>query len=275
MNTTARRVVAWAAMIAVALGATACGSGNSTPSSGVAKSRLHEILESKTIKIAVSPENPGWGIQDKSGERVGYDIDIAKALAKSLGAKAEWVNTDDASRIPLLKTDKADVVIATFTNKSSRAQQVEMTIPYGANTDAVVVVADSPVKTLQDLKGVSVAVSAGSAGESRLKEVVPDAKPVEFNGVADTVQALKSGKTEALVENGTLVHEVLESAPNKYRVLDQSLGSSLYVIGVKEGDPRWINYLNNFIIEYIGSGKAEKSYQQHFKADLPRAVTNW
>lgn len=263
-----------AIVAALGLGLSACTSSGATPETGTAtgKSRLHQILDSKKIRIAVSPENAGWGIQTADGGRQGYDIEIAQALADSLGAEAEWVNTDDASRIPLLQTDKADVVIATFTALNERAQQVQMTIPYAGNSDSVVVPADSPIQTLADLADADVAVAAGSAGEARLRERLPEANPVPFPSVADSVQAIKSNKVDALIQNTTLVHELTEDGAGKFRMLEENLGDSIYVMGVKEGDERWLNYLDNFIRNYVASGEANASYQKWFGVDLPGAV---
>ena len=122
--------------VALALTLGGCSSGGAaSPGAGtgaVADSHLTQILKSKTIKIAVSADSPGYGVMNADGTHEGFDIDVANALGTSLGAKIEFVTATNESRIPLLQTDKADAVIATFTASDARAQVVDMSEPYDA-----------------------------------------------------------------------------------------------------------------------------------------------
>ncbi len=68
------------------------------------------------MKVATFDANPPFGsIDAKTHEIVGYDVDFAKALAKSLGVKLELVTTNPANRIPLLQSGKADLIVADIT----------------------------------------------------------------------------------------------------------------------------------------------------------------
>ncbi|HBH60011.1 MAG TPA: ABC transporter substrate-binding protein, partial [Arthrobacter bacterium] len=195
--------------IALALTLGGCSSGGASAGAAsatgaVADSHLTQILKTKTIKIAVSADSPGYGVMTSSGEHEGFDIDVANALGASLGAKVEFVTATNESRIPLLQTDKADAVIATFTASDARAQVVDMSAPYAASSTVFMVPAGSPVASYADLDGKSVATSRGSVGEQILKANFPNAKIAGFNTTADSIQALKSGKVDALIENNAI-----------------------------------------------------------------------
>ncbi|MGY4541879.1 polar amino acid transport system substrate-binding protein [Arthrobacter sp. UYNi723] len=261
--------------IALALTLGGCSSGGASAGAAsatgaVADSHLTQILKTKTIKIAVSADSPGYGVMTSSGEHEGFDIDVANALGASLGAKIEFVTATNESRIPLLQTDKADAVIATFTASDARAQVVDMSEPYAASSTVFMVPAGSPIASYADLDGKSVATSRGSVGEQILKATFPNAKIAGFNTTADSIQALKSGKVDALIENNAIIGGLVKSEPSAFQVLKgDPIRPALFSIGVKQGDQTWVNYINNFIRNYTISGQNEASLQKWFGLELP------
>jgi len=264
MKTSPVKVLA-AAAVALTLALTGCTSPTNdggTASGGVSK--LDQILESKTIRIAVPTEAQPWGILNSSGENEGFDVDIATALAASLDAKVEFVPAGVESRIPILQTDKADVLMAAFSALNQRAQQVELTIPYAAVGTVIAVKSDSSITSYDDLAGKTVSTSRGSTGEAILKQYFPDTEIAVFNSVADSVQALKSGKVDALIEVDTIINSFIASDPT-FRVLDEDpLAPALITAAIKPGDQKWLNYLNTFIRNYNNSGENEAASQKWF-----------
>ena len=78
------------------------------------------------MSVATFDANPPFGsIDAKTHDIVGYDVDFAKALAKSLGVKLELVPTNPANRIPLLQSGKVDLIVADITITPERAQVVD------------------------------------------------------------------------------------------------------------------------------------------------------
>lgn len=261
--------------VALALTLGGCSSGGASNGSGAATgavgdSHLTQILKSKTVRIAVSADSPGYGVMNSSGAHEGFDIDVANALGASLGAKVEFVTATNESRIPLLQTDKADAVIATFTASDARAQVVDMSEPYAASSTVFMVPAGSPISSYADLDGKAVATSRGSVGEQILKASFPNAKITGFNTTADSIQALKSGKVDALIENNAIVGGLVKKEPSAFQVLKgDPIKPALFSIGVKQGDQTWLNYLNNFLRNYNISGQNEASLQKWFGLSLP------
>lgn len=257
--------------LALALVLAGCTSGGGTGAAEpAAQSHLTKILKSKTIKIAVSADSPGYGVMNASGVYEGFDIDVANALGKSLDAKIEYVTTTNESRVPLLQTNKADVVIATFTATNARAQVVEMTIPYSSSATMFMLPANSAISSYADLDGKTVATSRGSVGEAILKADFPNAKIADFNTTADSIQALKSNKVDVLIENKAIIAGLVKDNPSDFTMLKgEDLRPALFSIGVKPGDQMWMNYLNTFIRNYNISGENEASLQKWFGLELP------
>jgi len=269
MGTKKKLFVAVVATFALtATGCTSSGEGKGG-TAGASGSHLTEILKSKTIKIAVQSEAAPWGVLQSSGDYEGYDIEIAKALGESLGAEVDFVSTTNESRIPLLQADKVDVVIASFTATNERAQSVQFTVPYASAGTLIAVPADSEIRNYGDLAGKSVSTSRGSTGEAILKEQFPDAKPALFNSFADSVQALKSGKIDALIENNVVVPELV-AKDNSIKVLKGDvLKPSLMSMGVQRGDQTWLNYLNTFIRNYNVSGENDGATREWLNQPMP------
>jgi polar amino acid transport system substrate-binding protein len=257
--------------LALALVLAGCTSGGTDAAAGpAAQSHLSKILKTKTVKIAVSADSPGYGVMNASGVYEGFDIDVANALGKSLGAKIEFVTTTNESRIPLLQTNKADAVIATLTATNERAQVIEMSIPYASSGTVFMIPAKSSIGSYADLDGKTVATSRGSVGEAILKADFPKIKIADFNSTADSIQALKSNKVDALIENNAIVAGLVKDNPSDFALLKGAeLRPALFSIGVKPGDQAWLNYLNTFIRNYNVSGENQASLQKWFGLNLP------
>lgn len=258
-----------AALALLATGCTSPSNGATDGAPAAGDSHLTEVLKSGEIEIAVQSQAAPWGVQQSSGEYEGFDIEIAKALGDALGATIKFIPVTNESRIPMLQADKADVMIASFTATDERAQQVAFTIPYAAGGTLIAVPKDSDITSYDDLKGKSVSASRGSIGEQILEAQFPDAKPALFNSFADSVQALKSGKVDALIENNVIVPELVQQDDNIRILQGPVLSPSLMSMGVQQGDQVWLDYLDNFIRNYNVSGANDASSQKWLHQPMP------
>jgi len=253
------------ALVLGGLSSTTTAEGSVRP----AQSILTKVLKTKVIKIGIGPDSVPWSVMDASGTHKGFDADIANALAKSLGAKVQFVNTDALARIPALQTNKVDVVIASLAATPARAQLIEMSIPYAAAGTRLLVASDSSIKNYKDLNGKSVSAPRGSIAAGLLATNFPKVTAVLFASTADSLQALKSGKVDAYMDGSTTLKAFAENDPTKVKVLDApDLQSTMVSMGVKQNDQIWLNYLDNFIRSYIGSGENEVAYEKWFGTEM-------
>lgn len=270
MRKAMRTAIAAVAAVALAAG---CTSSGQTGGAAAGPSILTEVLESKKVVVGVFADAPPYGVMNSSGQYEGFDIDKAHALADSLGAQVDFVSTTNASRIPMLETGKVDVIIAALTNLDERAQVVAMTRPYASEGQLVVVPAASDINTYDDLAGRNVAATRGSVPASILEMRFPQANASLFEAVADSIQALRSGKVDALMESTAVVADIRDSEGDAVRVLEApALAPSLVSFGVKMGDQVWLNYLNNFIMNYNISDAANESYNRWLGMDVPELI---
>src|SRR5574341_1133423 len=99
----------------------------------ITESKLYEVLDRGTVVVGTGSTNPPWHFEDASGNLIGFDIEMARILAKGLfddAQKVEFVREASDARIPNLVTGQVDVVFQFMTVNANRAQQVEFTIPY-------------------------------------------------------------------------------------------------------------------------------------------------
>lgn len=263
------------ALMVIPLTLTACTSGPvKADSSSSTPDVLQQVIKRGTLRVAVLPDFPPSSVKQPSGQIVGYEPDIAAALAKSLGVKLQLVPIDGTARLSVMQSGRADVNISSYTATNQRAQQVAFTIPYKAQGAGVLFLKSNPIKSLKDLDGKSVAVARGSTNDTIITENFPKAKPVRFDNIADALQALKSGKTDAVMEESTTVRD--DAAKNSnLGVLDvPPIDPDLISMGVLPKQQVWLNYLDNFIRNLISSGEDSTLYQKWFHADLPSVITN-
>lgn len=263
-------------IIALVLALTGCtseeGAGTASSPSTAGGSQLDKVLDRGTLRVAVLPDFPPWSVQNASGDFEGYEVDIAKALAKAMGVKLKLVSTDGTSRLPLLEADRVDVNISAWTATDERALAVGYTIPYAAAGASVLYNSESPIDSYDELTGKRVAVARGSTNDTIMTEDFPKTEVVRFETIADAVAALKSGKVDATVEGEATVTAEAKKNPQLEKVDAPPLKPSLISMGVLPGDHVWMNYLNNFIRNLSSSGTNDELHRKWFDVPLSDLV---
>jgi polar amino acid transport system substrate-binding protein len=112
------------------------------PATARAESVLQKVLRTHVLSIGTLSGNPPWEFTTPSGELDGYDIAIGKAIAADLGAKAEFVQTSGAGRIPALQTHKVDLVLGELDYTPQRAQTIAYTMAYATPASEFLVKSD-------------------------------------------------------------------------------------------------------------------------------------
>jgi ABC-type amino acid transport substrate-binding protein len=139
---------------------------------------------------------------DKKNELVGFDIDIAKIVAKELGVQVEFQNYAFSGLIPALQSNKIDMVIAGMTITDKRKEVVDFSDTYFVSGQALLVNKKIPnVKSIQDLdkKDYVIAVSMGTTADQTASQVFKNATVKKFEGSALAGLELISGKAAAVV----------------------------------------------------------------------------
>src|SRR5713101_3527607 len=96
---------------------------------------LDDIKKAGKIRIAIDLAIPPFGMTDDKMQPTGSDVDLARLLAKDMGVELEIVTTTGPTRIPMLQTNKADIVVSTLSITPDRAKVIDFSVPYADHAD--------------------------------------------------------------------------------------------------------------------------------------------
>jgi polar amino acid transport system substrate-binding protein len=266
------RFAGWFA-VAGLLALTACTKVAPPEGGGLADSALKQVLQRGTLRVGDCLTFAPFGFYNKDGQPDGYDVDLAKELAKEMGVKLEVVNTTSANRIPNLQTDKVDVVFCNFTRNLERAREIAFTNPYVVASEALLVKKSSGIKSINDMSGKTIATVKGSTNGDEVRALNMQVKIQEFDSSQAAILAVKQGQADAMIEdNNFLAYQA--SLDPELTVTNEALVPLEYnAFGVKAGDQVWLNYLNLFLFNINASKMNAQLYKKWFGAD-PRFPLN-
>jgi polar amino acid transport system substrate-binding protein len=230
---------------------------------------IDKILRSGKLRVGMSTFVP-WAMQDKKGQWVGFEIDMAKKLAEDMGVKVEFIPTKWEGLIPSLLTGKFDLVIAGMTGTPQRALKINFTVPY--DFSMINIVAHKKVAagfaTAADFNKpeVTVLTRNGTTAVATVKKFLPKAKLRLFTDNGPMVQELLNGKAHAIVSSSPEPAQLAAKHPEQLFYIDESLTQEPISIGVKKGDPDTLAYLNNWIVVKKNEGFIEDRVNYWWKS---------
>ena len=224
------------------------------------KSKLDEVLQRGKVIVGVTSEAPPFGFVDEKGELVGFDIDIARLLAKYLFAKdespkrIEFLKQGFAARWPNVESGAVDFGIQVTTILPDRVLRVGFTRPYIDSGIVMIVKKDSSFKTLKDLDDAkyTTAVLTNPQQAERAKQFFPKAKVLVFDSVAAEFTALKTNRADAAQLDTPVAQWYVKQNP-EFRILEQALmPPTNNAIFLKLGDFKWWQVLDTLVGEMTG-----------------------
>ena len=224
-----------------------------------------------TLRIATVAGNPPYSSVGTDGQPTGYDIDIGKALAASLGVKPEFMIVDLPGRIAALQTGRADVTIANFTDTTQRSTVVAFSRPYVVVGSVFLVLTKSPVQSVAQLDDAKykVAYARGATSEQTTAAVVPAAQKLRFDANNDGFLALQSGQADSVFMDSLQAAAYVAKEPGKYRILPGNFSYEEIAIGMPTGDFDWWRIVDGWVAQFNGSGANNALFKKYFGFNLP------
>ncbi|MFP3126029.1 glutamate ABC transporter substrate-binding protein [Ectobacillus funiculus] len=246
-----------------------CGSAKETSTkeaSNEAQNALEKIKKRDKLIVGVKYDTNLFGLKNPStGEVEGFDIDIAKALAKKIlgdESKVELKEVTSKTRIPMLKNGDIDMIIATMTITEERKQEVDFSDVYFKAGQALLVKKGSNIKGIDDIKkGTTVLAVKGSTSAVNIRQKAPEATVLEFENYSEAFQALKAGQGDALTTDNSILLGMQKQDPS-YVIAGDIFTDEPYGIAVKKGETELLQAVNDFLKEYNASGEYDKLYEK-------------
>ena len=123
-----------------------------------------------TFVLGLDDSFPPLGYRDDNNQIVGYDIDLAKEVAKRLGVTFKAQPIDWDAKEMELETGKIDCIWNGFTITDDRKNALSMTFPYLDNAQVLVVRQNAGIRTLGDMKGKIVGYQSGSSAQEAIDD---------------------------------------------------------------------------------------------------------
>ena len=233
------------------------------------KSKLDEVRGRGKLIVGVTSEAPPFGFIDDKSELAGFDIDVAKLVAKAVfgdESKIELFKQGFAARWPNAQNGTIDFGIMVTTVYADRALQVAFTRPYIDSGIVVVVKKDSPIKTIADLNKpeYTVAHLTAPVQEERGKRLYPNAKFLTFDAISSQFNAVKLGRaTAAQLDAPVALYCAKDNSD--IRILDEWLtdvtGNAIFM---RPDDFKWWLFLDTIVAEMLG-GSLWSPYKAVYK----------
>lgn len=201
-------------------------------------------------------------------EIVGIDMDIAQAIADSMGKKLEVKSMDFDGALIAVQQGKVDLVIAGVSVSEERLEVMDFSNDYVNSTEVVVVNGDNPtVASIDDLNDKIIGVQQGNIADAFVSNVDNlTAKEVKrytkFNQAAED---LKNSKIDCIVMDQYPAEELVASNPS-LKILDGTLFEDKYAIALKKGNTELLEEVNEIIDQLIADGKIEEFTANHTQA---------
>jgi polar amino acid transport system substrate-binding protein len=232
---------------------------------------LDTVMSSKTLRVAVVEDYPPFGSIGTDMKAVGYDIEMASLLAKSMGVKVELVVVNSANKIPYLLTKHADVLLNIGKN-AEREKVVDFSEPYAPYYIGVFGPADVKVASVGDLAGKSVATTRGSFEELIVTKSAPPGTDVRrFEDNATTISAFMSGQTQLIAMGNIVAAAILAKNPERRPEQKLLLLNSPVRAAVVKGEDRLLAKVNVAIEQAKKDGTLQAMALHWLKQPLPEA----
>ncbi|MBR3318342.1 MAG: amino acid ABC transporter substrate-binding protein [Atopobiaceae bacterium] len=294
-----------------ALGLVACGgSGSSTAESATdasTESTADSSAESTAESTATTAESaepmlvnegkltcisnmyfpPFEFMDEKTGEPMGFDIDLSKAIAEHMGLEANWTKESNMgfdTLVPTIKSidyssgkakGKADIAIAGMTITDKRKQEVDMSDPYLDSNQSLITRVDS-TETLEslDARGKQIAVQDGTTGEEWARENLPVADAskgiVKLDDVINAMNGLNSKSYDAVITDLPVAMYQIEIEKNypDLQIAEPIPTGEQYGIAVSKDNPALTAAINEALAAVIADGTMKKLQVKWFGSEV-------
>lgn len=240
--------------------------GCSSPKTDDAADKNSE--ETKTLVVGLDDTFAPMGFRDDAGELVGFDIDLAKAVAAKIGYEVSFQPIDWAMKETELNSGNIDCIWNGYSITEERKTKVAFSTPYLDNAQLIITLSGSDIASKADLADKIVAVQKESSAldavtaddiAASLKEIV------EFDTNIDCFMDLEAGRCDAIVCDEVLARYIIKQrGEDKYNILSDDFGKEEYGIGFRLTDTDLVNSVNQALEDLKADGTYKDIYSKWF-----------
>jgi cystine transport system permease protein len=257
-----RRALLAVILLATVLAAAACGAPDSN--------KADRIQSAGVLRVGTEGVYAPFSYHDESGQLVGYDVDIAKAVGDKLGVKVEFVETPWDSMFAALEANRFDIVANQVTINAERKAKYDLSDPYAIGQGVIVTRADDDsIKSLADLKGKIAAENPTSNWAQLARD--NGARVESVDGFAQAIKLLNQGRVNVVVNDSIAVYQYLaETGDKSVKIAAQTDEKSEQGFAARK-DSGLLPELNKALKDLSDDGTLAKISQKYLKANVSGA----
>ncbi|NMM93622.1 ABC transporter substrate-binding protein [Bifidobacterium sp. DSM 109957] len=241
--------------------------------------------EEGKIRIGIKFDQPGLGFK-KSGTYVGFDVDVAKYIARYLGYSEDQIvfkESPSKQREAMLQNGDVDMILATYSITAERKNTVDFAGPYFvAGQDLLVRKGDDSIQGPEDLDGKRLCTATGTTSAKNVKEkFAGGVQLMEQPGFAECATALFSGIVDAVTTDDIILAGLASASRGRLEVVGKPFTEEYYGVGIKKGNSELAAKINDAINQMIEDGSWQRAiedntagtgYQPNAKVNPPHAT---
>ncbi|VTS71305.1 amino acid ABC transporter substrate-binding protein [Streptococcus australis] len=233
--------------------------------------------EQGSITIGFDNTFVPMGFEEKNGQYVGFDIDLAQAVSEKLGIQVNFQPIDWDMKETELQNGTIDAIWNGYSATDERREKVAFTIPYMENQQILVSKKSQNIQSVKDMNNKVLGAQAGSSGylnfeaqPDLLKNQVKDQKANQYQSFNEALIDLKNDRIDALLIDRVYANYYLQSEGilSDYNVFSAGFESEAFAVGVRPADKTLLAALNQAFISLYQEGKFQEISQKWFGEDV-------
>ena len=232
-----------------------------------AADKLDDIKARGRLLVGVTQSSPPFSYRDGENGVVGYDVDLAAAVAKRLGVPMEKISIINAERIPSLQQDRVDLVATGMTRAENRKRDIAFSLAYLDSPHKVMVRKDAGITTVAQMGGRKLALVRSASVDAELKAAVPTLQIVLLDDYRACFEALRDKRVDGFLADELLLlrFAAQSEAPQDFGLIEGYDLPRTAGFGLKKNEPRFTEFVNRTLLDLEASGEAAKIFDTWFK----------
>ncbi|MFH5810101.1 amino acid ABC transporter substrate-binding protein [Companilactobacillus sp. FL22-1] len=213
------------------------------------------------------------GFREKNGQLVGYDIDLAKAVFKQYGIKADFQSIDWNMKETELRNRTIDLIWNGYTITPARQKQLLFSRPYMANRQVLVTKTKENITSFKDMQNKTLGAQTSSSGASlldehpqMLKNYIKGKTPVLYDSFNNALMDLNANRIQGLLIDSVYAGYYIskEKDPSSYRTTTGGFDGEDFAVGMRKGDKTLKKKIDQALQHLADTGELQKINKKWF-----------
>jgi polar amino acid transport system substrate-binding protein len=212
---------------------------------------LDRIVERGEIRVGMTGAQPPLNVKNKTGEMIGFEVDMVNALAASMGVKPKLVVKPFGELLPALLSGEVDMIVSGMTATLERNTKVAFVGPYIITGKSILTKSTTLARADEtadvNMEDVKLAALKGSTSQEFVEELMPKAKLTPTADYASAVKMLLEDKVDAVVADMEICQISMLRHPNAELAISEPLTIEPIGVALPPNDPLLVNLVENYL----------------------------